>query len=183
MNGVTGRGNDTLGNAFLQGEAGDDKMYGEGGNDELYGGNGKDTLDGGNDNDTLVGGLGNDNLVGGDGIDYLNGYGRTLTDASQFDTLKGGAGTDYFILGGDWGVSYVETGSGNALITDWEASLDRIELKGSSSQYSLRAENQKVGSSALDMAIYYIGGGSQALIGVVQDTTNVSISQGHFVFV
>jgi Ca2+-binding RTX toxin-like protein len=147
----------------------------------LSGKEGNDTLIGAEGNDTLVGGLGDDSLSGGDGVDYLNGYGTTITNDSQFDTLVGGAGTDYFILGGSWGVSYVETGPGYGIIADWDASLDWIQVKGSSSQYLLKTEN-KAGTSALDTSIYYTGGGGEELIGVVQDTTNVSLTRD-FLFV
>jgi Ca2+-binding RTX toxin-like protein len=188
-----GADSDTLagdfGNDQLFGEDGNDILYGEDGNDSLNGGAGNDTLNGGAGNDTLdgmvgkdalIGGLGNDQLVGGDGDDSLNGYGTTVTNDSQFDTLLGGAGSDTFVLGGTWGVSYVETDNGYGIIADWNALSDKIQVKGSSSQYRLKTEN-KVGTSALDMSIYYIGGGGEELIGVVQDTTNVSLSRFTFV--
>ncbi len=188
-------GNDTLnggdGNDELYGEEdddslygglGNDKLYGDSGNDSLDGGAGNNTLEGGEGNDTLLGGVGNDSLVGGDGNDRLNGYGTTVTNDSQIDTLNGEAGIDYFILGGTWGVSYVETGDGYAIITNWDSTSDWIEVRGSSSQYSLEFSRNVVGSSAIDTEIYYTGGGGKERIGVVQDTTNVSISMDfHFV--
>jgi Ca2+-binding RTX toxin-like protein len=187
-----GNGNDTLygeadndildgwaGNDSLYGGTGNDTLAGDLGNDTLYGEDGNDVLYGEEDNDSLIGGQGNDKLVGGEGDDTLNGYGTTLIDNSQFDTLTGGAGNDCFVLGGDWGVSYLESAHGNALITDWDASSDKIQLRGSSSQYVLRSENQ-AGTSALDTAIYYVSGGLNDLIGVVQDTT---VSQSSLEFV
>jgi Ca2+-binding RTX toxin-like protein len=179
-------GNDTLvggsNNDFLDGGSGNDAVYGGFDNDTLYGGNGNDTLYGEEGTDTLIGGLGNDSLVGGDGYDRLNGYGTTVTNDSQFDTLNGGAGRDDFILGGTWGVSYVETGDGYAIITNWDSTSDWIEVRGSSSQYSLDFSRNVVGTSALDTEIYYTGGGGRERIGIVQDTTNVSISPD-FIFV
>lgn len=189
-------GNDYLdggdGNDYLDGEADNDTLNGGDGNDTLYGGDGNDSLNGeadndtlygGDGNDTLVGGLGNDYLVGGNGYDRLNGYGTTITNDSQFDTLVGGAGsTDYFILGGSWGVSYVETGNGYAIIADWESQYDYIEVRGTSSQYQLDYSQNWTGTSANDTGIYYIGDGGRELIGVVQDSTNV-LFERDFIFV
>ncbi len=79
-------------------------------------------------------------------------------------------------------MSYVESGNGYAIITDWDASSDYIEVLGSSSQYELDFSQSWAGTSANDTGIYYIGGGGRELIGVVQDTTNVDISRD-FTFV
>jgi hypothetical protein len=118
-------------------------------------------------------------LEGGNGSDYLDGYGL----GTEFDTLTGGAGTDTFILGSFWwGAYYVEDAAGYATITDWEASIDSIELSGSSSDYRLEFGTNWVGTSAYDTGIYYLGDtGPEELIGVVQDTTNVDLSQFTFV--
>ncbi len=204
-----GNGHDSLyggaENDTLSGDVGNDTLYGGYHNDILYGGNGNDILDGGGDytfagddtlyggagNDTLAGDLGNDNLYGEEGNDILygeedndtlNGYGTTVTNNAQIDTLTGGAGTDYFVLGGTWGVSYVETGDGYAIIADWDTSSDYIQVLGSSSQYGLDVSRNVIGGSAVDTEIYYIGDGSMERIGIVQDTANVSLS-GNFIFV
>lgn len=193
-----GTGNDTLvsGNnepsfrsEYLYGGDGDDILDGgDNNNDNLFGGNGNDILDGGdgNDNDKfnggLDGGLGSDLVVGGKGNDYLNGYGTTITDDSQIDTLVGGQGNDVFALGGSWGASYVETGDGYAIIQDWNALEDKIEVNGVASQYSLETRNV-VGSASLDTEIYYTSAsGSRDRIGIVQDTTAISLSTS-FTFV
>lgn len=169
---LTGSGNlNGTGNSY------NNEITGNAGKNSLSGGAGNDTLTGGDGNDTLVGGTGNDSLSGGNGIDRLNGYSTSLTSTTEYDTLSGGAGTDYFILGGSWGVSY--QGSAYAIIADWNAADDFIEVRGSTSQYSLVTGNFSAGSSASDTAIYYNG---TDLIGVVQDSTNVSISRD-FVFV
>jgi Ca2+-binding RTX toxin-like protein len=189
-----GTGNDTLlgdlGDDTLYGNDGDDYLYEEvdfteydytdvGGNDHLSGGNGNDTLVSEDGDDTLYGGSGNDILEGGNGSDHLNGYGW----GTEIDTLTGGAGTDTFVLGDYWwGAYYVEDAAGYATITDWEASIDSIELYGSSSDYRLEFETNWVGTADYDTGIYYLGGtGSEELIGVVQDTTNLDISQFTFV--
>jgi Ca2+-binding RTX toxin-like protein len=151
-------------------------ITGNSANNSLSGGTGNDTLIGDAGNDTLEGGLGNDSLIGGDGYDRLNGYGTTITNDSQFDTLRGGAGSrDDFILGGSWGVSYVEPGDGYAIIADWESQYDFIQVKGSSSQYRLDFVRSVGGTSAIDTEIYYTSSGVNDRIGVVLDTTNVSI--------
>ncbi len=157
-----GTGNDILGNTVAP-ESGDDQMFGEGGNDTLVGGDGSDTL---------VGGLGNDSLSGGNGVDYLNGSVKALSSQSQFDTLDGGANTDFFVLGGTWGISYVEPGDGYAIIKNWNAAEDWIDVRGSgitSSQFRLDKMRNVVGGSGIDTEIYYAGD----RIGIVQDTTDV----------
>ena len=175
-----GTGNDTLGNPVSRegvgGEPGDDQMYGDAGNDKLYGGDGTDTL---------VGGFGDDILVGGAGNDQLNGYGTTVNNDSQFDKLEGGAGADQFILGGSWGVSYVETGNGFGIIKDFEKGVDRIQLRGKAGQYKLETRSLAgVGNAAADTEIFYTVGGQREKIGEVQDTIGLSFGNNqHFTFV
>ncbi|MBD3883033.1 calcium-binding protein [Phormidium tenue FACHB-886] len=169
-----GLGNDTIlgrdGVDVLWGDKGDDALWGESGDDRLYGESG---------NDALVGGLGNDLLVGGEGNDQLNGYGYGVTNDSQIDNLTGGAGADHFILGGSWGVSYLETGDGYAVIKDWDAIKDWIDVKGTASQYQLQFKSVSgIGSNAKDTEVYFIdGNGNKDRIGIVQDSINVSISR------
>ncbi|HEY9905634.1 MAG TPA: calcium-binding protein [Candidatus Sericytochromatia bacterium] len=151
-------------------------IRGNAGNNTLSGGAGNDTLIGGDGNDILIGGAGNDSLSGGNGSDRLNGYSTSLRGGPQSDRLSGGAGSDYFILGGTWGVSY--QGFGYATITDWDASSDFIEVCGSCGQYSVVSGNFSGGSSALDTGVYF----GTDLIAVVQDSTNVNISE-NFIFV
>jgi Ca2+-binding RTX toxin-like protein len=132
----------------------------------LMGLDGQDTLRGLGGADQLVGGLGNDELLGGDGGDQLNGYGTTNVNQSQIDRLTGGTGGDVFVLGGSWGVSYVESGDGYALITDWE-SIDRIQILGSSNQYRLSYSQNLSGGPTWDTEIFHSASGDR--IGVVQD--------------
>jgi trimeric autotransporter adhesin len=147
---------------------------------------GNDTLYGLSGDDYLVGGLGNDTLLGHDGTDYLNGYGTTITSDAQIDYLNGGAGGDQFILGGTWGVSYVEPGDGYAVIQDWNwAAGDRIQVHGDLlTQYKLVAESVTgIGTNATDMSIYYTGGGGMERIAVVQDSTDVFLAFSDFIVV
>lgn len=178
MNG--NQGNDLLGgnggNDTIWGGKDKDRIYGDDGNDNLNGnmgddfvsgGAGDDIVRGGKDNDTVLGGSGNDQVFGDIGSDRLDGYG---TSGIEYDTLTGGTESDTFVLGGDWGVSY--QGTGHAIITDWESQLDRIEVPGNASQYSLSFTNLAVGSTANDTGIYF----GTDLIAVIQDSTNVNIS-------
>ncbi|HCF28525.1 MAG TPA: calcium-binding protein [Cyanobacteria bacterium UBA11049] len=159
-------------NDSLFGDDGNDILKGYDGDDYLSSGSGNDTLEGEYGNDYLYGGSGNDVLSGGAGNDRLDGY---AISGVEYDTLTGGSGTDTFVLGGSWGVSYLDYGF--ATITDFSGAADYIEVTGSSSQYSFGYFNWG-GTSALDTEIYY---GSN-LIAVAQDTTNVDIYRD-FLFV
>ncbi|NJO40748.1 MAG: hypothetical protein HC769_06620 [Cyanobacteria bacterium CRU_2_1] len=149
-------------------------LEGLGGNDNLQGRNGFDELDGG---------AGNDTLLGGSGDDRLNGYGTIVNDISQIDTLIGGAGVDRFVLGGDWGVSYVESGDGYAIIQDWQPGQDVIIQSNNSGQYTLQVKNV-IGSSAPDTEIYYSATGTSLgdRIAIIQDSTNVNIPRDFQLF-
>ena len=161
-------------NFYGDGGYGNDTIWGNNGNDTLIGGYGNDYLYGWYGNDTLYGGSGNDYLSGGDGTDRLDGYATTGT---EYDTLSGGAGSDTFVLGGWWGVSY--QGLGYATVTDFNGLYDWLEVRGSSTthsyngiSYSLGTGNY-VGTSATDTVLYY---GNDA-IAIIQDTTDVQWSR------
>lgn len=143
------------------------------GSDSLTGNSGNDTLKGGMSSDILLGMDGNDFLVGGRGRDILNGYGG---NGPEYDTLSGGLGADQFVLGGSWGVSYL--GNGYTTITDWNPVFDKIQVLGTASQYTLDTSQNWGGTAEVDTAIYF----GTDLIGVVLDTTNVSIAN-NFLFV
>ena len=106
-------------------DAGDDYLDGGAGNDKLFGGAGDALLDGGADNDKLFGEAGDDELIGGDGDDKLWGdldnatynqdqqitethgtlrlFNREYAagfDAEGDDILDGGAGNDELYGGG-----------------------------------------------------------------------------------
>jgi hypothetical protein len=99
------------GDDSLWGDAGDDFIYGGAGSDYLLGDPGNDVINGGRDNDYIDGGFGADQLFGGKGTDYLVGGGDT-------DTLIGGGGSDTFGL----------TSDGVAIIRDFDAASDSLEL-------------------------------------------------------
>ena len=173
------RGNDSL---LGQGNAGNDTIWGDRYNDSLYGGAGKDILLGDIGNDFLVGGSGNDILVGGSGNDMLRGFSWGYNQ--EIDTLIGGRGSDTFMLGDTTGGFYLggRTSNGRdasyALIKDWNPIIDRIQLHRGSSRYQLIQNRNWLGSSMNDTGIYV----GNDLIGVIQDSTNVSFSRD-FVFV
>jgi Ca2+-binding RTX toxin-like protein len=154
----------------MYGDAGNDYLDGGTGNDKLYGEAGNDTLLGSDGNDSLYGGTGTDSLNGGAGNDFLNGGGSSY-NSSEYDTLTGGGGADRFALGDSSGSFYL--GAGYATITDFQWSEgDKIQIYGSSSNYTLDKNSNWSGSSALDTAIYKNGD----LIAVVQDSTNVYLN-------
>lgn len=103
-------GND--GNDTIRGGEDDDRLYGGGDDDVLAGNDGNDVLDGNVGDDTLFGGRGDDALLGGDGRDVLSG--GTGADVFVFETV------DHSPQGGATRVT----------ITDFETSLDRIDLSG-----------------------------------------------------
>ena len=111
-----GDGDDKLsgnrGEDHLDGGAGDDRLSGGGGDDRLVGGSGDDLLRGGRGNDNLSGGAGDDVLRGGRGNDTLDG-------GEGSDILTGGHGADTFVFG---------AGSGDDVITRFEAGNDQIDL-------------------------------------------------------
>jgi Ca2+-binding RTX toxin-like protein len=144
----------------------------------VYGNRGDDTLIGNTANDYLYGGYENDNLYGWSGNDYLNGFGGGYS--RETDTLTGGLGADAFVIGDSTGVGYLggfdsvtNTDSSYARIADfsWQEG-DKIQAYGSATNYNLSSGNW-LGGAAEDTGIYY----GNDLLGVVQDTTNVSLTQ------
>jgi Ca2+-binding RTX toxin-like protein len=126
---------------FTQGSATDDQLY-------LSGQAGNDTLEGGEGYDALYGDKGNDLLIGDDGSDVLNGNTpsifsneATSLGADEVDTLTGGAGIDFYVLGDANSIYYNDedaTTSGTedyALISDFNVEEDFIVLKEDSSDY------------------------------------------------
>jgi Ca2+-binding RTX toxin-like protein len=161
---------------FYAGENDNDSLVGEAGDDNLQGNENNDILNGGIGNDNLYGGFGTDTLIGGDGNDWIRGAdgGANDINTNQFDRLTGGAGADNFVLGDALFVNswphYL--GVGNAIITDFNTAEDRIRLYGNRDSYSLNA------SGLNNTGIYYQGD----LVAVVQNATNLDLSQPYFVF-
>ncbi len=100
----------------------------------------------------LWGTTGNDVITGGSGNDRLSGVLATGTSAAamgagQIDTLTGGAGADIFVLGDSRGVFYDDRKNGNlgtadyALIKDFQAGEDKLQLRESSYLYTVSSGN------------------------------------------
>lgn len=145
-----------FGDDQLFGDRGNDRIFGGVGFDFLSGGRGRDSLFGGLDDDQLVGDQGNDQLTGGLGFDFLEGGAGNDTligvgvdnfggrpGTFEQDTLFGGEGRDTFVLGDSQNVYYDDgsdfsTGDFDfAVIVDFNAEEDIVQLKGSADQYAL----------------------------------------------
>lgn len=164
-------------NLVARGYGGKDTLLGDAYGDSLNGGSGNDKLLGYGGNDLLIGDLGSDTLNGGAGNDILRGFSWGYN--REIDTLIGGQGADTFMLGDATGTFYLggRTGAASyARIADWNPGEDRIQVRGGSS-YRLVKNQNWLGSSAKDTGIYV----GNDLIGVIQDSTNVS--SRNFVFV
>ncbi|WP_448573437.1 CARDB domain-containing protein [Trichothermofontia sp.] len=134
-----GDGDDTVyggkDNDFINGERGHDFLRGDLGDDTVRGGDGDDTLYGGKGNDWLLGDKGDDYLSGDLGDDVLDGIGRDRDSVGEIDTLIGGEGSNLFVLGTTHTIYYDDRSPGAgygdyALIEDFNASQDRLQLKG-----------------------------------------------------
>ncbi|WP_019506816.1 calcium-binding protein [Pleurocapsa sp. PCC 7319] len=193
---ISAESNDFLdggkGNDRLVANGGDDILLGNDGRDRLIGGDGLDTLTGGNDNDTLVGDKGNDILNGDRGDDRLIGIDINSNElgSNENDTLTGGSGVDTFVLGIETGVFY-DDGDINsfgdsdfALITDFNAPEDSIQLFGFAEQYSLDFLPNSAGS--LDAQLIYdsgIASGSELIAVIKNVTADLSLDDPAFTFV
>lgn len=200
-----GAGNDTLsggiGQDRLLGQAGNDNLLGGNGRDRLNGGDGDDVLKGGFGNDIANGGTGNDSLSGDGGDDTLTGsFGNDLLaggagndtmigvepstagsgvgfGAGEVDILRGGLGSDTFVLGSASRVYYSDgdpltTGDSDyAWIKDFNASEDVIQLHGSQALYSL--DIYTVSSGVFAAALIYDPGIAERaeIIGILQNVS------------
>jgi len=163
---VTGDGNDAM-----RGDSANNQLSGMRGNDFLAGEAGTDRLFGGDGNDILVGGSGSDILEGGNGMDRLIGvnFNQGQAGLGEYDVLTGGTGSDIFILGDWFGAYYAQLGY--AIISDFNwLEGDRVQVHGTKADYSLGITDG-IGAAAQDTLMYY----QSNLIGIVQDTTNVSL--------
>jgi Ca2+-binding RTX toxin-like protein len=125
--------------------------------------------------DVLYGGSGNDTLEGGAGNDVLHGTDAVAVGYFEKDTLNGGVGSDTFVLGDANGAYYL--GNGNldyALIKDFNAATDIVQLHGSTANYS---QQQQGGDTYL-----FYQGTSVDLIAIFENKASVNFSVG-FTFV
>ncbi|MDV3351237.1 family 16 glycosylhydrolase [Leptothoe sp. LEGE 181152] len=192
----------------LNGEDGDDYLFGDRGRDILNGGTGGDELDGGLGQDHLDGGAGNDLLEGNFGHDYLQGglgndqlfgdKGRdsligvdinastrtALVGINEIDILTGGEGADIFYLG-DTTSAFYDDGDNlslgeydYALISDFNYKQnDLIQLHGSLDDYLLEATAEDLEQG---IGIYLKTAGQNELIGIVENVTDLNLSNQFF---
>jgi Ca2+-binding RTX toxin-like protein len=161
---AAGAGNDTIdggaGNDTITDTGGNNDINAGDGNDNIIAGAGNDTIDGGAGNDTItdtggnnaiIAGDGNDNITGGTGSDIIDGGAgndtianvATGNNATAGDVLTGGAGSDTFILRGDFnppgGAQLSAVYANVPFITDFTvggAGADILQLSGAIGNYS-----------------------------------------------
>ena len=93
---------------------------------------------------TLSGGLGNDTLIGVNPLSATPGTNET-------DVLIGGQGRDIFAIG-DAATSYYK-GTGFALIQDFQQGIDRIQLHGKLSDYSIVGNSINLAGTSDQVAV------------------------------
>jgi len=116
------------------------------------------------ESDFLIGTEGNDSISGNGGDDFLDGYGGIV---GEIDTLTGGAGADTFVI--DLSI-YAYAEDGNAIITDFEQGIDRLDLAGFEDLVTLGTSN---GDNGVDTLISE----GDDLLAVIQ---GVELSQDDF---
>ena len=134
----------------------------------------RDRLRGTSDADKIRGGAGRDRLSGRGGDDILIGASTTTGGVGEIDILRGGAGSDLFVLGdanqtyyndgqdGTWGTSDF------AFIRDFNASQgDMLQLNGEAGDYRL----QSMGSGG--DALFH---GDNELIAIVKTQGNEALA-------
>ncbi|MFK8185041.1 MAG: NF038122 family metalloprotease [Phormidesmis sp.] len=127
-------------------------------------------------NDFLYGGIGSDTLEGGGGNDVLEGSDVIAAGYFEKDILAGGSGSDTFVLS-SLNQSYYLGGNNNdyALITDFNAAEDIVQLYGSAGDY----RQQQQGN---DTYLSYRGDTADDLVVVFKNLNSVNLNNG-FTFV
>lgn len=163
-------------NQTLDGLDGDDRIFGAAGDDTIYGGNNNDLLVGGKGDDLLFAGAGNDTLIGVDSNSLNPGY-------NEIDRLRGNSGADLFVLGDSQKTFYdrgtaIDGNLDRAILKDFNASIDAIQLYGSSSNYQLTISNGNTN-------IFYgeTGTTPNELIGAIENVTGLNLSDPVFRYV
>jgi Ca2+-binding RTX toxin-like protein len=173
-------------NDTIRGGAGNDKITGGDGNDALFGDSSNDILNGGRGNDSVYGGTGGDRIFGDEGNDVLTGADAAAGRGfGEIDRFTGGAGRDRFVLGATGGAFYSDGNTSTsgisdyALIADFNALEDTIQLSGAKSRYSLGASPTGLAAGAA----IFLNESRLELIAIVQGSTNISLSANYFVSV
>ncbi len=130
-------------------------------------------------NDLLLGGSNNNSLVG---VDASGTAGK-----GEIDTLIGAGNRDRFILGDANRVYYSDGDSTTSGINDYANIVgftttagDVIQLKGKAADYSLGTSPAGINAGT---AIYNNLSGEPELIGIVQNTSGLSLTDGYFNYV
>ncbi|XZN91786.1 MAG: M10 family metallopeptidase C-terminal domain-containing protein [Microcoleus sp.] len=112
-----------------------------------------DVLTGNIENNTLVGGEGNDTLSGLRGNDTLIGVNplSATPGSNETDVLIGGRGRDIFVLGDATKTYY--SGTGFASIQDFQAGIDRIQLRGNISNYNIVGNSINLAGTSDQIAV------------------------------
>lgn len=151
--------------------------------DRLSGNAAANIIHGKQGHDSLTGGAGNDGLLGGNDNDILIGVNPNATSPgeNEIDSLTGGEGADIFVLGDAKTGYYGQTGNSDyALITDFDTTVDRIQLHGSYADYLLTQSPDGLPAGTL---ILSQAGNTDELIGIVAGNSNLSLEGDYFSFV
>jgi RHS repeat-associated protein len=151
--------------------------------DTLIGNAGANVLDGKPGKDSITGGAGNDVLLGGNDNDILIGVQPDAGSPGngEVDRLTGGEGADTFVLGDRTTAYYTETGNGDySLVADFDATVDRIQLQGSSADYLLAPSPEGLPAGR---AIFYQPEAGRELIAILSGNTDLSLDSNSFSFV
>ena len=166
-------------------------ISGGSGNDNLFAGSqtnpssGNTVMSGDGGDDTLTGGTpalvaGEGGLALTPGFNYLDGTNNTLRGVSEHDTLIGGVGSaNYFVLGSEQGRYYLGGGNTNyASISNFNSSMDTIQLAGTSGEYSIVYTGGIAALSHVDI------NGNQDLIAKIDSAPNaLDLNADYFVYV
>ena len=161
---------------YITGGDGDDSVFGDDDNDLLYGGRG---------NDSAFGGAGSDRLFGDEGDDILTGTDTAARGVAEVDLLTGGAGSDQFVLGISVGIFYSDSNTSTsglgdyALIADFNATEDTLQLSGSNSSYSLGAAPTGLATGTA----LFLNETSPELIAIIQGSSDLTLSASYFLTV
>jgi Ca2+-binding RTX toxin-like protein len=143
-----------MGNDYVDGGKGHDKIYASSGNDSVLGGDGHDTVFGGDGNDTIDGGKDHDRLFGGTGN----------------DNITGGEGQDTFFFGG---------AHGDDVVTDFNLEEDTLYLGKTVSDFitfdDVKASASVATVNTVDGVMIDTGGGTVFLQGLTLDDLDLML--------
>ncbi|MDX2211779.1 MAG: hypothetical protein SFY66_00695 [Oculatellaceae cyanobacterium bins.114] len=139
-------------------------------------------------NEVLVGLRGNDTVQGDVGADTLIGVDPNTRKPGvcERDVLMGNEGANVFVLGNAQSVFYNDGNRATvglqdyALIKDFNASSDRIQLHGRRSNYHLGAAPQ---GTPKGIGIFLENGRTDELIAIAQGQRNLRLTNSTFQFV